>query len=133
MLDFFRNLLGDATPWLEPILAWALALFIAYCFWTLPSYFLLWPFFRRLRVQLFGFADRLPVRAQRASDLRRERLDRDADEHLTGDCIDWAPITSGRPPSSGCGRSWGACADRFGGSGHVLAGSGPAWRRSESK
>jgi hypothetical protein len=79
MSDFFDFLFSEA-PWLRPVLAWGLALLLACVILTPIAYFIVWPFFLKIREELAAFAAGLPERFDRERELRAKRLDEDADE-----------------------------------------------------
>lgn len=81
MSNFIDSLLKGA-PWLQPVMAWSIALVIVFVSLTIPAYLIFWPFFERARTEVASFVVRLVQRLQANRRERSERLNSAADEFL---------------------------------------------------
>ncbi|HEU0140964.1 MAG TPA: hypothetical protein VFQ79_14670 [Bryobacteraceae bacterium] len=75
-MDGFGQFLFGYVPWLRPVVAWILAALIVFLLLTLPSYFILLPFARRIRTEIATYLSKLAARHEKASAARDEKLDR---------------------------------------------------------
>jgi len=75
-MDGFGQFLFGYVPWLRPVVAWILAALIVFLLLTIPSYFILLPFARRIRTEIATYLSKLAARHEEACTAREEKLDR---------------------------------------------------------
>ncbi len=79
-MDSFGRFLFGQVPWLQPVIAWSVALLVVILILIIPSYLLFLPSVQHIRRELGSYIARLSGRLAAARDTRQWRLDTLADE-----------------------------------------------------